>query len=149
MLTIRARTAQHEYGWLTLVSFARSVIAMRKTLLLLCCAVLFACSKQPATEREKLEKNAAQGDANAQFSLGAMYASGKGVPTDEAKAVEWFEKAAAQGNANAQFFLGAMYANGKGVAKDDAKAVEWWEKAAAQGNANAQLLLKKRKQATP
>jgi uncharacterized protein len=121
---------------------------MKKTFLLLCCALLLACSKQP-TERERVEKDAAQGNAGSQVILGGMYANGKGVPQDEAKAVEWWQKAAAQGNAGAQFYLGVMYANGKGVPQDAAKAVEWWEKAAAQGNANAQHLLKKRKQATP
>ena len=119
---------------------------MRTTFLLLCCALLWACSKQPVTERERLEKDAAQGDARAQFNLASAYLNGQGGVVDEAKAAEWFEKAAAQGNAGAQLFLGGMYANGKGVPKDEAKAVEWWEKAAAQGNANAQLLLKKGKQ---
>ena len=40
---------------------------------------------------------AEQGDAYAQFSLGAMYDEGQGVPQNYAVAVEWFRKAADQG----------------------------------------------------
>jgi TPR repeat protein len=35
-----------------------------------------------------------------------MYGSGRGVPKDEAKAVQWFQKAAAQGHAEAKKHLG-------------------------------------------
>ena len=40
-----------------------------------------------------------QGDAQAQFNLGLMYANGRGVPQDAAQALTWFRKAAAQGHA--------------------------------------------------
>jgi uncharacterized protein len=42
-----------------------------------------------------------------------MYATGEGVPKDDAEAVKWFRKAAEQGHAKAQFNLGAMYDNGQ------------------------------------
>ena len=45
---------------------------------------------------------AEQGHAAAAFSLGFMYANGKGVAKDAAKAVEWYGLAAAQGFAPAQ-----------------------------------------------
>ena len=35
---------------------------------------------------------AEQGDARAQGMLGSLYAGGKGVPEDDAKAVHWFTK---------------------------------------------------------
>ncbi len=89
----------------------------------------------------RLQKQADSGDADAQLNLGLMYANGKGVPKDVAKAVEWYQKAAAQGNAKAQFNLGVAYANGAGVPKDVAKAMEWYQKAAARGHARAQRIL--------
>ncbi len=50
---------------------------------------------------EWYEKAAADGDAVAMVSLGALYANGDGVPKDYAKALAWLEKAAAIGNAEA------------------------------------------------
>ena len=54
---------------------------------------------------DQFEKAAAQGNANAQFNLGIMYANGFGVKQDYLKAKEWFEKAAAQGMPEAQTAL--------------------------------------------
>ncbi len=84
-----------------------------------------AVQQTPEQEFAELQKKAEAGDAGAQSSLGEMYANGKGVPKDAAKAVEWFQKAAAQGFAGAQARLGWMYQNGEGVPEDRAKAVEW------------------------
>jgi uncharacterized protein len=103
-----------------------------------------APAKEMSPEEKKVaewQKAAAQGQADAQYNLGVMYAKGEGVPYDAGKAVEWYEKAAAQGHADAQCRLGVAYATGKGLPKDATKAVEWYEKAAAQGHAAAQYLL--------
>ena len=70
-------------------------------------------------------KGADQGNAQAQYNLGAMYAKGQGVPQDFVQAFDWFGKAADQGNAGAQATLGWMYANGQGVAQDDTQALMW------------------------
>lgn len=43
-----------------------------------------------------------QGDAYAQFNLGALYDKGEGVPQDSAQAAKWYRLAADQGNAIAQ-----------------------------------------------
>jgi TPR repeat protein len=67
-----------------------------------------------------------------------MYSSGRGVPQDDAQAVEWYRKAADQGNADAQFFLASCYDAGAGVPRDYAQGAKWWRKAAEQGNAAAQ-----------
>ena len=112
---------------------------MKKGVLILCFALV--ASLGPASEREQLEKAAAQGNAEAQFSLGWNYANGNGVPKDEVKAVMWFRKAAEQGSASAQNNLGVAYDEGKGLPKDSAKAVEWYRKAAEQGNISAQANL--------
>ena len=84
---------------------------------------------------------AAQGIAEAQYSLGIMYHNGKGVAQDDAKAVYWYRKAAAQGEAGAQFNLGFMYVKGEGVPQDYEKAFYWFRKAAAQGYTSAQYNL--------
>jgi uncharacterized protein len=80
------------------------------------------------------------GDAEAQFNLGLMYMTGKGVQQDYAAAVIWFQKAAEQGYALAQSNLGVFYRDGRGVPQDSA-AVRWLRKAADQGDAVAQYLL--------
>ena len=81
---------------------------------------------------------AEQGNANAQFVLGLMYANGEGVPEDDKQAVKWYRLAAEQGLADAQYNLGFMYANGEGVPEDDKQAVKWFRLAAEQGLASAQ-----------
>ena len=88
-----------------------------------------------------LREEAEQGDADAQYALGLMYATGMGVLRDDGEAVLWYRKAAEQGNAMAQLDLGFMYSNGEGVPKDDGEAVLWYRKAAEQGNAMAQFNL--------
>ena len=85
--------------------------------------------------------HAEQGDATAQYKLGLMYATGRGVLKDEAEAVRWYRLAAEQGVASAQFNLGVMYANGRGVLKDEAEAVRWFRLAVDQGHAGAQFKL--------
>ncbi len=71
-----------------------------------------------ATAIRELRLLCEQGNANAQFSLGAMYRNGLGVTQDCAEAVGWWRKAAEQGNAKAQYNLGFMYSSGKGVPQD-------------------------------
>jgi uncharacterized protein YqcC (DUF446 family) len=86
-------------------------------------------------------KAAERASAEAQYSLGLMYAKGRGVAKDEKTAVPWYTRAAEQGNADAQYGLGWMYANGLGVAKDDRAAVPLYAKAAEQGHVRAQFNL--------
>ena len=76
---------------------------------------------------------AEQGNAQAQFNLGWMYANGQGVRQDDAQAVQWFGKAAEQGIAQAQYNLGVMYANGLGVRQNYKIAKEWFGKACDNG----------------
>jgi len=81
---------------------------------------------------------AERGDAHAQFKLGMMYESAKGVQQDYAEALKWYRKAADQGYADAQFNLGFMYSSkGKGVPQDYAEALKWYRKAADQGDVDA------------
>ena len=85
--------------------------------------VALAVGAQAQTpEVDALRARAAQGDAEAQFNIGVMYAEGRGVPRDDAEAVRWYRLAAEQGHAYAQFNLGVMYAYGEGVPQDDVQA---------------------------
>jgi len=90
---------------------------------------------------EWIERAALSGDRRAQYGLGNMYSSGKGVAKDQAKSVEWYLKAAEQGEVNAQYMLGDMYSSGKGVVKNLSKAVEWYSKSGDQGHDLSQLIL--------
>jgi TPR repeat protein len=76
---------------------------------------------------------AKQGDADAQFNLGLMYANGQGVPQDYKTAVKWYRLAAEQGFADAQYNLGLMYYNGQGVPQDYVRAHMWYNIAASSG----------------
>jgi hypothetical protein len=84
---------------------------------------------------------AEKGDAEAQYSLGTLYAEGKGVEQNDATAFLWFQRAANQGVAAAQYNVGASYATGAGVGKSDVDAAKWFRRAADQGMAFAQLNL--------
>ena len=76
--------------------------------------------------------------AEAQYSLGWMYANGKGVPRDDAEAVRWYRLAAEAGDAIAQHNLALKYKNGGGVPQDYAEAVRWFSLAAKAGLAESQ-----------
>ena len=89
----------------------------------------------------EIRRLAEQGDVDAQFDLGFMYATGEGVPENDAEAVKWYRLAADQGHVRAKHNLGFMYATGEGVPQDDAYAVRWFRLAAEQGDARAQSLL--------
>jgi len=83
---------------------------------------------------ESIRKLAEQGDATAQFSVGARYATGEEVPQDYSEAVRWFSMAAEQGHIAAQATLGAYYWVGRGVPEDLVKAYFWSVLAQAGGD---------------
>jgi len=85
---------------------------------------------------------AEQGNADAQFNLGLMYAKGEGVYPHYAEAVKWVCKATEQDDAEAQFHLGNMYVCGDDPARN-AKAYMWFSLAAAQGDEQAKAALGK------
>ena len=105
------------------------------------CLSLFAFARDVFLETLKL---AEQGDADAQYTIGLQYRSGKmGVPQRNKEAMKWFLKAAEQGNPKAQNTLGEMYGYGfrGGVSQDEKEALKWYLKSAEQGNAKAQCSL--------
>ena len=97
--------------------------------------VLLAVTPARAREYDATRHAAEQGDADAQFTLGVMYGTGRGVPQDDAEAVRWL--AAEQDNADAQYNLGGMYDNGRSVPQDNVSAHMWLNVAAATGDEEA------------
>jgi uncharacterized protein len=75
---------------------------------------------------------AQQGNASAQYNVGAFYLNGLGVQKDEKLANDWFAKSAAQGNPRAIQFMQDLEAEVKAKAEAQARA-----KADAQARAKA------------
>lgn len=82
--------------------------------------------------------DAAAGDARAQFTVGAMYETGRGVPRDDALCARWWRASAEQGLADAQKNMGSLYFSGRGVPLDYAQSMQWFLKAAEQDHPHAQ-----------
>ena len=82
---------------------------------------------------------ASKGSADAQFYLGAMYASGNGVKRDTAQALKWQLKAAEQGHVLAQYNAAVLLARGDKSSRNLKEAAKWFEKAGEAGLPEAQL----------
>jgi hypothetical protein len=68
----------------------------------------------PELEAVKMYFDAANaGHAEAQFNLGMMFLTGKGVVKDRSEALRWIQMAAAQGHPEAKSFLTTDSGNGK------------------------------------
>lgn len=93
------------------------------------------------TAIEKWQALIQEGRPEGSFYMGVMYAEGKGVAQDHAKAFELYTVAAQLDFVPAQYNLGNQYATGEGVAQDLAQAEFWWTKAAERGLAPAQTNL--------
>ena len=108
--------------------------------------VLLAATVLLAQDNPELSRQAAeQGDAEAQYNLGFMYAEGLGVSKDEPEWVRWYRLGADQGDAVAQFELGLMLMlmsdAGEGVSKDEPELVRWYRLGADQGFAVAHTVV--------
>ncbi len=100
---------------------------------------------------------AKQGNADAHYNLGLMYASGQGVPQDDKMAMKYFAQAAERGDAEIQYKVGLRYhllalrhyiKISKGVTQGDKMAVrllkqaaELYTQSAEQGHTTAQYKL--------
>ena len=89
-----------------------------------------------------LRRQATFGDADAAFTLGMAFETGRHVPQSCTQAMHWVAIAAEGGNAAAQYNLGLRYRDGDGVPADRAESEKWLRKASAAGNPKAQLALK-------
>jgi hypothetical protein len=89
-----------------------------------------------------LRRQATFGDADAAFTLGMAFETGRHVTQSCTQATHWVAIAAEGGNAAAQYNLGLRYRDGDGVPADRAESEKWLRKASAAGNSKAQLALK-------
>lgn len=94
-----------------------------------------------ASPAQQLLPRAEQGDAHAQFRLGELYVSGRGVPKDYQKAMQWYRRAAAQGHARAQLNLGVLYQKGVSIRYGYTEAIRMYRAAAEQDDDAAQFNL--------
>jgi TPR repeat protein len=94
-----------------------------------------------ATALREWQPLAEQGQADSQHQLGLLYANGKGVTKDDAKARQWYEKAAVQGHTEAQVHLGILLMYARGGQQDYKMAVYYLRLSANQGNDLAQRRL--------
>lgn len=78
------------------------------------------------------------GNKYAQYRLGNAYATGSGVPKNDAEAVKWLLQAAWNRFAEAQNSMGYRYEHGTGVYQDYGEALRWFRSAAEQNLPAAQ-----------
>lgn len=105
---------------------------------------------------EAFRESAENGVAIAQYNLGVLYFSGRGVEQDYREAYRWTHMAAEQGFANAQANLGTLYYNDLGVSEGIEaywpisfflrssrlqEAARWYQAAANQDHGQAQYFL--------
>jgi TPR repeat protein len=84
---------------------------------------------------QELFRPAEEGDPVAQFTMGLLYYTGRGVPRNLQEARRWYRLAADQGYDRAQVNLGVMCVAGEGGPHDLIEGYMWFSLAAAQGNA--------------
>lgn len=100
---------------------------------------------KPESAVPLLQLLAKSGDAKAQYQLGLLLYSGKGIVENEKAAVELLTKSANQGHVEAMYQLGNAFTFGNDtprlVADADVEAAKWYFKAASAGNADAQYSL--------
>ena len=84
---------------------------------------------------------AVEGNAEAQRTLGVIFARGQGVPANAVTARYWLERAAEQADVEAQRLLGRYHHEGRYLERDTQAASHWFSRAAANGDADAQFYL--------
>jgi TPR repeat protein len=89
---------------------------------------------------QAVQTSAAEGDAEAQFSLAFTLAAGP-APQDYVQARVWYQKAADQDHRLAQFNLAQMFALGQGMPESDSMALMWFLRAATGGDSGAQYAM--------
>ena len=90
-------------------------------------------------ELDKWMLRAYEGDRDAQFKVGVLFANDQFGPPDNEQASYWYTQAARQGHVLAQYNLGHQYLTGTGVKRDENDAMHWWLKAAGQQHPLAQF----------
>jgi GAF domain-containing protein len=93
------------------------------------------------TDFKQMRQLAAEGDSEAQFSMGVRCATGDEVTQDYTEAARWFRLAAEQGHVMAQSTLGAYYWAGRGLSQDLNNAYFWAVLANAGGDEPSKVRL--------
>jgi uncharacterized protein len=93
-----------------------------------------------ATAMREWRPLAEQGDARAQYRVGSLYSTGRGVARDYIEAARWYRAAARQGQIEAQCALGAWYRIGRGVPQDFITAHMWSNICAAHGRETGEVM---------
>lgn len=86
--------------------------------------------------KDKVMKQADEGNLDHLFILGCMNLHGKGIEKNIPAAFELFKACANKGHSNSQNNLGFMFEEGIGTKKDLKQAMVWYQKAADYKNAN-------------
>jgi TPR repeat protein len=122
--------------------------------MLLLCLARGVCAEQFEEGLEALEAGnfaeayclwrplAEQGNADAAYHLGWLYANGNGLRVDVKSAIQWWSKAAEQGHMDAMFALGMAYTTGEGIEQDEDAALGWYLAAADAGNEDARDMIR-------
>lgn len=82
-----------------------------------------------------------EGNVEAMFCVGRMYANGFGVSMNDSLALKWYGMAAGEGHPEALYNLALMHANGWGVAMNDVPAAGFYRLAAGFGWVPAQTAM--------
>lgn len=90
-------------------------------------------------ELDKWMLRAYEGDRDAQFKVGVLFANKQFNEPDFEQAVYWYKQAARQEHVLAQYNLGHQYLTGVGVKANTETAMQWWLKAATNNHPLAQF----------
>ncbi len=97
-------------------------IRIMQNVIIVCvvCSTFIFCSVNAVSTKtiETLKIASHQGNDQAAFNLGNIYANGIGVSQNYTEAEKWFRIAAVQGNTKAQCTLGMLFYAGKGLTQD-------------------------------
>ena len=86
----------------------------------------------------ELQREALQGNLEAQYLLAMKYLNGEGISPDMTAALKWLRKSVDGGHLRAEYQLGVLYRDGIGVPKDLELALRWFKVAAGSGLVEAQ-----------
>ncbi|MBX2846877.1 MAG: SEL1-like repeat protein [Acidiferrobacterales bacterium] len=90
-------------------------------------------------ELDKWMLRAYEGDRDAQFKVGVLFAGEDLQSTNPEQAVYWYTQAARQGHILAQYNLGHHLLTGNGTDINESEAIQWWQEAAKEDHALAQF----------
>jgi len=97
-------------------------------------------TRQYSAALQQLETLARDNHVGALKQLASLYRSGRGVPRDRDKALQFLTRAAELGDTVSQFYLGKLLVDDARSGTERDTGLDWLKKAAAQGHPEAQRL---------